>query len=49
MKLKLWWWHFIGVKLKRFLYKLDEQRVKVLCEIKRKIENIKFDRNEKTL
>lgn len=60
LKLKLWWWHFIGAKLNRFLYKLDEQRVKVLRKldeqrvnvldkIKRKIENIKFNRNEKNI
>ena len=60
LKFKLWCWHFIGIKLNRFLYKLDEQRVKVLneldeqrvkvlCEIKRKIKNIKFNKNEKNL
>lgn len=27
LKFKIWWWHHIGIKLKRFLYKLDERRI----------------------
>ncbi|MBR4623995.1 MAG: hypothetical protein IKO56_00490 [Alphaproteobacteria bacterium] len=42
LKLKLWWWHFIGAKLNRFLYKLDKWRITVLGNIRMKFENLKY-------
>ena len=48
-KFKIWWWHKFGLKIDHFAYKLDKLRLDVLYKINRKIENIKFNRNEKSL